>query len=204
MLAVRRCLWFLPTKIFDIRLRECLRFLELCNCGAGREGNLIPISGAVDSVWHALVLQTDGYAELCARLGDGRFIHHSQIGETEKSIVAESVRRFASDLCWIAAYVRKYEAFEKASYKCWRAPSHLVSLGYSLTDVNLLGKEIADRFGPGVTTKDLEEFLHTRTGQGIGQIQELSIKSRLFSWLSRNFDWRDWFIMLREKLPGAL
>lgn len=54
-------------------VEEALKFVAACayNPGAG----LVP-SRIVDEGWHALIVHTAMYADLCERLG-GRFIHHT-------------------------------------------------------------------------------------------------------------------------------
>ncbi|MEV7584374.1 hypothetical protein [Streptomyces erythrochromogenes] len=53
------------------RVTEALKFVAtIAGCSAE---DLVP-SGPVDAAWHALISNTELYAELCARLGT--FVHH--------------------------------------------------------------------------------------------------------------------------------
>lgn len=54
-------------------VEEALKFVAACSANPG--GGLVP-SRIVDEGWHALLVHTELYADLCQRLG-GRFIHHA-------------------------------------------------------------------------------------------------------------------------------
>lgn len=54
-------------------VEEALKFVAACSAHPG--AGLVP-SRIVDEGWHALIVHTAMYADLCERLG-GRFIHHA-------------------------------------------------------------------------------------------------------------------------------
>ncbi|MFH9673351.1 glycine-rich domain-containing protein [Streptomyces sp. NPDC017405] len=54
-------------------VEEALKFVAVCSANPG--AGLVP-SRIVDEGWHALIVHTAMYADLCERLG-GRFIHHA-------------------------------------------------------------------------------------------------------------------------------
>ncbi|MFG2638558.1 glycine-rich domain-containing protein [Streptomyces sp. NPDC048362] len=64
----------MPASLASRIVEEALKFVAACSANPG--AGLVP-SRIVDEGWHALIVHTSMYAELCERLGDGRFIHHA-------------------------------------------------------------------------------------------------------------------------------
>src|SRR4051812_36458757 len=56
-----------------VRIEEMLKFLFISHECTGA----IPVNKEIDDIWHACILQTHEYAELCKRLPAHSFIHHS-------------------------------------------------------------------------------------------------------------------------------
>ena len=67
---------------------EMLRFLDLC---AESEAMLSP-SIAVDSAWHAFILNTRDYEAYC-RERFGRFLHHDPTGEPDREAYSRAYER---------------------------------------------------------------------------------------------------------------
>ncbi|WP_234335944.1 glycine-rich domain-containing protein [Streptomyces sp. NRRL S-1022] len=62
-----------PAELAGRIVEEALKFVAACSAHPG--AGLVP-SRIVDEGWHALIVHTAMYADLCQRLG-GRFVHHT-------------------------------------------------------------------------------------------------------------------------------
>jgi hypothetical protein len=96
----------------SLALREAVRMLYLVSSGRG--GVRHSISRALDEAWHALILETRFYHDLCAILPSGQFIHHSgapsiEVGEPE----------IAAKLELLSSYVGFFGPFEEAVTPYW-------------------------------------------------------------------------------------
>ncbi|MFB8777972.1 glycine-rich domain-containing protein [Streptomyces broussonetiae] len=67
---------------------EALKFVAAC---AVTEGTGMRPSRAVDKGWHALILHTQVYEGLCARLG--RFVHHRPDRPSSAGVRAQALER---------------------------------------------------------------------------------------------------------------
>lgn len=124
----------LPGEELDTRIEETLRFLFVAHECSGP----IPVSREVDAVWHAWILQTQEYFELCERLPTGRYIHHSandylryfdpDVGEEEDMALAVKM---------LALYVANFGEFTPESARHWLLVRHLTDRwGWPLQAVN--------------------------------------------------------------------
>jgi hypothetical protein len=127
-----------PAADLEVQVEECLRFLTIASeTGAC----FIPLSKEVDDIWHALVVQTRMYAQLCADLPGGTFIHHESLNlsdYTEMVGRAAAVREFVE---WIPRYVGRFGDFTEERAKYWRVCTFLRDeIGMSLDQINELGR----------------------------------------------------------------
>ena len=118
----------------EMRLEEALRFLFISHECAGA----IPISKDIDEIWHAWILQTQEYMELCERLPTGRYIHHSAndylrffdplIGERDG---------LEHDVRMLALYVTNFGPFDEQRAEHWLLAQYLLQqCGWSLSKIN--------------------------------------------------------------------
>jgi hypothetical protein len=121
---------------FKSRTNECLKFLYLRSC-SGR--GFIPLSGEVDDIWHAFILQTKEYADFCHALPGKTFIHHNSISiedYTEEVTKEVSVQRL---LEWIPAYIEHFGPFTENAAKYWMIIQLLQNeFDYNLDEINQL------------------------------------------------------------------
>lgn len=99
---------------FETALREFERFFKLA---LNFEGPMhLPVSQAIDEIWHACILETREYAELCQRVGP-KFLHHESTTPPEdgKADALELDLR----LSWLVAYVEKFGEFSEESLEFW-------------------------------------------------------------------------------------
>lgn len=126
----------LPEKAFLIRCEECLKFLYLRSV-SGR--GFIPLSGEVDEIWHAFILQTQAYADFCEALPGESFIHHNSISiedYTEEVSREVSVQRL---LDWIPAYTKAFGPFSEEAARYWMIVQLLMGeFNYTLDEINQL------------------------------------------------------------------
>jgi len=124
----------LPSEELDTRIEETLRFLFIAHECTGP----IPVSREVDEVWHAWILQTQEYFELCEQLPTGRYIHHSS---------NDYLRHFDPDigeeddiaLCvkLLALYVANFGGFTPERARHWLLVRHMTDRwGWTLQAVN--------------------------------------------------------------------
>lgn len=126
----------LSEEIFEVRVAECLKFLYL-RAISGR--GFIPLSGEVDEIWHAFILQTKEYADFCEALPGSQFIHHNSISiedYTEEVSRETSVTRLVE---WIPAYTKAFGPFTEKAASYWMVVQLLINeFDFSLDKVNQL------------------------------------------------------------------
>jgi hypothetical protein len=106
------------------RIEETLKFLFICHECTGP----IPVTKEIDEVWHAWILQTQEYMELCDRLPTGRFIHHSSNDYLSHFDPLVGQRdNLTEDVKMLALYVANFGPFEASRTKYWRLASHLLA-----------------------------------------------------------------------------
>ncbi|GAA1869823.1 hypothetical protein [Asanoa iriomotensis] len=124
-----------------VQVEECLRFLSIASEVGGC---FIPLSKEIDEIWHALVVQTRSYAQLCERLPGKAFVHHESL---KLSAYAETVGRSAAVrefVAWIPRYVGRFGDFTEERAQYWRVCTFLrVELGLSLREINEMGRRMA-------------------------------------------------------------
>jgi hypothetical protein len=121
-----------------IQTEECLKFLIIAS---ENEPVFIPLTQDVDDVWHELILQTHFYAQLCARLPGGKFIHHQSLelrdyaeGDTNPDLLEEL-------LFWLPAYVGRFGEFTEERARYWSIVHYLRDRhGITLDAVNSAGR----------------------------------------------------------------
>lgn len=123
-----------PDEELDRRIEETLRFLFISHECHGS----IPVSKAIDEVWHAWILQTQEYVALCDKLPTGRYIHHSSndylsffdplVGERDG---------LEDDVRMLALYVANFGPFDACRATHWRLANHFLQrCGWSVSDLN--------------------------------------------------------------------
>jgi hypothetical protein len=121
---------------FLVRVSECVKFLFL-RSKSGR--GFIPLSGEIDDIWHAFILQTQEYANFCLALPGRNFIHHNSISlddHSEKVSRETSVRNL---LEWIPAYIKHFGPFTEEAARYWMIIQLLKQeFDYSLEAINEL------------------------------------------------------------------
>jgi hypothetical protein len=122
----RRKFHDLPSDELELRIEEALRFLFISHECTGP----IPVSREIDEIWHAWILQTQEYVDLCDRLPTGRYIHHSSndyliyfdptVGERDS---------LELNVKMLALYVVNFGPFEEARARHWLLAHHLLEHG---------------------------------------------------------------------------
>lgn len=126
-----------PAAELDVQMEECLRFLTLVS---ERGASFIPLVREVDDVWHALIVQTRFYFDLCDRLPGHRYIHHATCtlyeyaeGKDRKTVVRELID-------WVPAYVKRFGPFAEDRARYWSVCMFLTDeIGLTLQHINELG-----------------------------------------------------------------
>lgn len=111
-----------------LQVNEFLKFIFLKSIYTLRQEEpvFIPVSREIDEIWHAFILQTKEYQELCDRLPGGVFIHHQSINLNyyiEVVGLRETIKR---SLNFLVEYYRYFEAFKMPQLKYWTIPNYLV------------------------------------------------------------------------------
>ena len=122
----------------EMRIEEALRFLFISHECRGA----IPVSKDIDEIWHAWILQTQEYMELCEQLPAGRYIHHSSNDYLSffDPLVDELVGEHGGleqDVKMLALYVANFGPFDERRAMHWLLARHLLQrLNWSVADLN--------------------------------------------------------------------
>jgi hypothetical protein len=126
-----------PAAELDVQMEECLKFLTLAS---ERTTSFIPLVREVDEVWHAFIVQTRFYFDLCDRLPGHRYIHHGTFslheyteGKGRRAVVRELID-------WVPTYVKRFGPFTEERARYWAVCTFLTDeIGLTLEQVNELG-----------------------------------------------------------------
>jgi hypothetical protein len=122
-----------PREELGPQIEECLKFLSIARHCRGS----IPVTPAIDEVWHLWILETMEYSRLCASLGDGTYIHHTSNVFTQCAGEAPPDNTLEEDVATLGTYVLNFGPFEEGRVKYWRMASYLVTHGgMRLADLN--------------------------------------------------------------------
>jgi hypothetical protein len=123
------------------RLLELLKYLYLASKYSMLSQNFIPVTQAVDELWHAIILQTRYYERLCAKLPGKRIIHHESIPfehyreKKSRKEIAEEILR------WLMLYVKNFGDMKDDRLKYWFFINNAADIvGISLKELNTLAK----------------------------------------------------------------
>jgi hypothetical protein len=117
-----------------LRIEETLRFLFISHECSGA----IPVSKDIDEIWHAWILQTQQYMELCERLPTGRYIHHSANDYLSffEPLVGER-DGLEADVKMLALYVVNFGPFDERRAMHWLLARHLLErCKWSVSELN--------------------------------------------------------------------
>lgn len=118
---------------------ECLRFLYLASFTSGP----IPVNQKIDQIWHLLILETRAYADLCEKLPQKKFIHHSSdifSEQNENDNKLSSQEESKLNLEWLVSYVANFGEFTLEASEYWPyANSIMKQLNL---DINLFNKKL--------------------------------------------------------------
>jgi hypothetical protein len=121
-------------------VEELVKYLLLA---ADAETLFFPGDQLMDDVWHALIVETRLYVELCERICPGRFLHHS--GETIESYVDRlgAPRAKEEQLSWLASYVAAFGGFSAEAVEHLTLARHFMTeLGLDLGGLNRMAKHL--------------------------------------------------------------
>jgi hypothetical protein len=105
------------------RVAECLKGLAFMTPGP------ILFSADIDTIWHYWILQTEQYAELCARLPGRRFLHHSSNDYPVPEDSDRDKRRLLKRLInFFAAYSSHFGPMRKGRLHHWPALERLMQV----------------------------------------------------------------------------
>jgi hypothetical protein len=104
---------------FDACVVELLKFLFLSSKYAQVSTSFIPVTREIDEFWHAIILQTNAYEQLCKKLPGHAMIHHESLafddyrgGINKRELVDEILR-------WLVLYVRNFGEMKRDRLKHW-------------------------------------------------------------------------------------
>ncbi len=138
-----------PLEQASLLIEECLKMLMLLP----NTKWFIPVSPAVDDIWHLMILETKCYQELCAHLPHKKFIHHQSViylniqaklekKETQidllqrKEVINEKVS-------WLISYVTNFGDFTSETVEHWNWAKEIIqSMSISIEELNKMLREI--------------------------------------------------------------
>jgi len=134
----------LSDETFQTCLMETLRFLYLASIST--ENSLFfPGDQIIDDMWHALVIETKEYKELCNKLTPGNFLDHSGIKYEDYSRLLSSEDLHNEQLSWLTSYVSNFGPISKEAFKHLILAQNMTKrLEINLEGLNNLGTKISN------------------------------------------------------------
>ena len=125
-------------EVLDRQITECLKYLAIVSMTTGRR---IPVTPAVDDVWHELILQTRSYRELCRTFPGAKFLDHESIDPLAYNERVGESRFIREWVQWVPDYVQSFGRFTPETAQHWNVMIFLQDeLGMSLDEINELGE----------------------------------------------------------------
>lgn len=120
----------------NIRMAEMVKFLILASMDEG-SSTFIPCTNEIDDLWHACILETREYREMCDRLPGKRFVEHKHLPFEEFVEERSTEEMLRSDLEWAASYVANFGPFSAEALPLWIFPQLLMKrMDWSLSQLN--------------------------------------------------------------------
>jgi len=123
----------------DIRIDELLKYLNMAEHHPGD----LPVSSEIDEVWHYWILETREYAQLCSKLRQGAFLHHTSTVYSEYGTGSAAGNdgdrkvNLERELGPLISYVKNYGRFGPSRVKYWTFATILMDLKkFSLEQLN--------------------------------------------------------------------
>ena len=114
----------MPSHEVDVLIEETLKFLNMATYLTGN----IPVSKAIDEVWHYWILETQEYHTLCEKTGEGKFIHH--VSNDYQEFADEDIANHSMDLTQevaiLSSYVLNFGPFELDRLQFWPLAEQLM------------------------------------------------------------------------------
>lgn len=129
-----------PLKL-STALRETVRFLYLA--AHSPRTLFFPGDKLMDDLWHALVVETMDYQDLCKRLRPGSFVHHSGVPFLEYASERTDEEVHEEQCSWLASYISNFGSIEEESAIHLNLVQSLANrINGDLESVNRLGREL--------------------------------------------------------------
>ncbi len=120
----------------NLRMAEMVKFLILASMDEG-SSTFIPCTNEIDDLWHACILETREYREMCDRLPGKRFVEHKHLPFEEFVEEMSTEEMLRSDLEWAASYVANFGPFSAEALPLWIFPQLLMKrMDWSLPELN--------------------------------------------------------------------
>jgi hypothetical protein len=128
----------------NLRMAEMVKFLILASLDTG-SSTFIPCTNEIDDLWHACILETREYREMCDRLPGKRFVEHKHLPFEEFVEERSTEDMLRSDLEWAASYVANFGPFSAEALPLWIFPQLLMKrMDWSLPELNAYLSTIKD------------------------------------------------------------
>lgn len=146
-------------KFFATTLQEFSKFFCLA---AESNGSFLPTTEAIDEIWHAYVLETEEYQELCERVTPDQFLHHRSLTYKDYASNRSSEELLSEDLSWLASYVANFGGHTSESLEYWPFAKHLSERqNWAIGDLNRFAKELLKFQTPAADTNAVETYPHS-------------------------------------------
>ncbi len=106
----------IPELELFVATRETLRFLLLSSYSP--TSLFFPGDTLIDEIWHALILETKAYSDLCSRIRPGRFIHHSGLTFSKYSSEKSPQELHEEQMSWLSSYYMYFGPIDQNAFEC--------------------------------------------------------------------------------------
>lgn len=135
VISLRNTFKSLSEDYFFECLNEFLKFIYICSavCKESGDSSFLSVSKEIDEFWHAYILQTKEYRELCLSLPAKKFLDHGSEpfdAYANKNGHEKSITIMMSHMC---IYYDEFGPLQKSVVKHWSIPNHLINLKKLLT-----------------------------------------------------------------------
>ncbi len=114
-----------------------LEFLKFFVMAGKLPGYFIPLNEDADNVWHAYILETKEYQDLCRKISPHFFLHHTGMAFSDYAANRSPHKLYEQDLTFLATYVKNFGNFTEESINYWPVASFIKkSLNWDINKLN--------------------------------------------------------------------
>ena len=165
-----------PSERFFSALVEVIRFIYLSSKTPGTL--FFPGNRLMDEIWHALIVETLDYRNLCNKIQNGCFIDHSGLKYSDYSSARTPPELHEEQMSWVVSYINCFDQISSQAFEHLLLAQALCQrMGIDRDQLNRLGRGLISQIQQAQiqTNFSLKDFLETQVKVNANEIDKSSV-----------------------------